>query len=158
MLLLLLDEDHRLIAREARSWERVLARLRAEQLDGDLAAGVAPESTALLAIRAQILVRPRVRRGLVRSLRQVLLEATGPDTHRYGPRIPVRRERVADARPAFESLIRHLLAPGPVSARLVARVKELLTDGYGPLYCAESLEDLRGRAEDAIEASSRPQA
>ena len=41
-------------------------------------------------------------------------------------------ERVAKARPELETLIEHLLAPAPVSARGVAIVQLLLSDGLGP--------------------------
>jgi hypothetical protein len=36
-------------------------------------------------------------------------------------------------------LVGALLTPGPVSAELVAQVKDLVTDGYGPLYHADAL-------------------
>lgn len=139
MWVLLVDEDLRMIARRVRPRERVLARLRSERLDHELACGAEPESSPLLAVRAQILVRPGVRRRLARSLRRVLFEASGPDAHPYWGKIPVRREAIAVARPSYQALVDALLAPGPVSAELVAQVKDLLTDGYGPLYHADAL-------------------
>src|SRR5271170_4794323 len=76
VMLVLLDEAGCPIARTARPWDRVAVRLRAFSLDRDLAAGASPDASVTLALRAQMLVRPRYRRELARSVRRVLMAAT----------------------------------------------------------------------------------
>ena len=152
------DRDLGLISRPARPWERVAARVWADRLDRALARGTAPESSCLLAVRAHTLTRPSVRRGLARSLQRVLVEASGPLPHRLWAKVPVRRDTVSDARPVIQSMIDQLLTPGPMSACMVAHVKDLLTDGYGPLYHAGAAADLRVQVLNEIDAPFGPPA
>jgi len=156
MWILIVDPDHRLIGRSARAWERVVARLRADRLDRALAQGTPPESTPVLAVRAQVLVGSRMRRDLARSLWRVLAETSEPKPARAWGRVPVMRERIGAARPELLGLIDYLTAPGPVSARVVAEVKDLITDGLGPLYNRRSHDDLRERAQHALDAVAQP--
>ena len=71
-------------------------------------------------------------------------------------RVPLLRERIGEARPEFLELIDYLTAPGPVSAQVVADVKDLITDGVGPLYNRRSRDDLRQRARRALDAVAHP--
>jgi len=150
-MLVLLDEAGCPIARTARPWDRIAVRLRAFSLDSDLAAGASPDSSVALALRAQMLVRPRYRRGLARSARRVLTAATQSP---FGSRlaVPVCRDRVAGSSEEFADLIRRLLAAGPVSARGVAQASVLVADASGPLYRRASAGDLRARVRDAADA------
>ena len=157
MWILFHDPDHRLIGRHALVWECVAARLAATRLDRALAQGAPPEGSALLAVRAQILVRPRMRRDLARCLRRVLAEVDGPGPARSRGRVPLMRDRIAAARPALLEMIEYVSGPGPVSAAVVAGVRDLLTDGVGPLYNRRSQDDLRERARQALDALEQPQ-
>jgi hypothetical protein len=150
-MLVLLDEADCPIARTARPWDRLAARLHAFSLDRDLAAGASPDASMALALRAQMLVRPRYRRDLARSARRVLTAATQPP---FGSRlsVPICRDRVAGSSEEFADLIRGLLAPGPVSARGVAQASVLVADASGPLYRRASAGDLRARVRDAADA------
>ena len=148
----LADEDgiytHRIAMRD-----RLSARLHADRWDQELARGGAPESSAPLALHAQTLVSSACRRRLASSLRRILEDAKGgglPEWNALGPRhhlvhvLPARRE--------IEALIRLLLAPAPVSARGVALVRILLTDGGGPLYRRTAALDLRTEIRTATQA------
>ena len=142
--------DHRLRAREPTARERVWACLLARRLDRALAAGVSPEGSALLALRAQALVRSRVRHRLACALQRILSEATEPPQRRSPARVPVRRDTVRGASEGIEGLIHRLLAPAPVSAAGVAQVLLLATDGTVPLYHRGSVQDLSGTIEQAV--------
>ena len=79
-MLILLDDLERCVAtRPATPGERVAARVRATRLDRDLAAGVSPDSSAALALRAQVLLTdgagPLYYGGQSDDLRAVILDA-----------------------------------------------------------------------------------
>ncbi len=156
-MLLLLDNDCPFMA-PVRPWDRIVATIRAGQLDADLARGVSPDASAPLALRAQVLARPSVRAGLAQSAERILAMAAGPagPVRRLGvgspAPVPVRRDRVRAASGELGELIRQLRQPGPVPVRGVAKVRMLLADGGGPLYHRASRDDLRARLRDASEA------
>jgi hypothetical protein len=134
--------DDGVVARRARVRDRVVAWWRAGSLERELACGVAPESRPALALRAQALVTPTVRAGLARQLQRVVRDAQVG--HRsLAAKIPTRSREVVAAAHELDALAVRLLAPGPVSARGVAKVRVLLTDGAGPLYYHGATEELR---------------
>jgi hypothetical protein len=130
------------------------ARLRASRLDRRLGAGEPPESSALLALRAQMLVRPAACRELARTLLRVLALASGP-SHATAM-VRVSRHRVRAAAPELHALVDRLLADGPVSAYGVARLRTLLADGSGPVYHEECPDDLAARLRDVRAALDVP--
>jgi hypothetical protein len=65
-------------------------------------------------------------------------------------KIRPRPRAVAAAAQEMDLLAARLLAPGPVSARGVAQVRLLLTDGCGPLYFDGSGVDLRAALARAL--------
>jgi hypothetical protein len=152
MLILIDGLDQCVTTKAATPWEWFVSHVRAAGLDRDLAAGASPDACALLALRAQVLVQPSMRRLLARRVRQVLAEATGEDALRFlDPRIPIQRNRVVDAADALQALIECLLLPGPLPARGVAMARLVLTDGAGPLYNPSAADDLRARVLAAVE-------
>jgi hypothetical protein len=150
-MLLLLDKAGCPVASTARPWDRLLVRLRAFRLDKDLADGASPEASAALALRAQLLVHPRHRRDLARSLRRVLTTAKRSPLGSRLP-VPVCRDRVRDCEGEFGELIGRLQAAGPVPARGVAMAGLLLADASGPLYHRASPDDLGVRVREAANA------
>ena len=87
------------------------------------------------------------------SLRRILEDAEGgglPEWNALGPRRHL--VHVRPARREIEELIKLLLAPAPVSARGVALVRILLTDGGGPLYRRAAALDLRTEIRTATQA------
>jgi hypothetical protein len=175
LMFVLLDEGGCPVARPARLRDRLMARIRAGRLDGDLAGGASPDATVALALRAQLLVRERTRRELAEGTRRLLASAmhataanpshtpaTNP-SHALaarGPqmpaarrsRVPARRDRVSESAEELGDLIRRLLADGPVAARGVALASALLSDGSGPLYHRANADDLRARVREAVNA------
>jgi hypothetical protein len=136
-----------LVERKVRARDVWAARLRASRLDRRLGAGEPPESSALLAVRAQWLVRPAACRALARTLVRVLALAAGPS--RATAPVRVSRRRVRAAAPELHGLVDRLLAGGPVSAYGIAQLRALLADGSGPVYHGGCPDDLAARLRDA---------
>jgi hypothetical protein len=139
-------------ARPVRLRDRIVARVRAFDLDRRLADGVAPERSAALALRARRLVDPRYGERLARRLGEVVHEALLGRRRRVS--IPVRLDAVAAVAGEIDDLARRLAAPRAASVRGIAQVGLLLSDGAGPLYSARAAEDLGAavrRARAALE-------
>jgi hypothetical protein len=165
----LLDDDlGRLTIRRLSPWHRLLARGLAASLDRQLAGGARPEANAILAARAMVLTSARYRRALAANLRRMLAASAASASPRALPRpvssaraagvalpphVPIRRDRIARSAPELTELADYLTARGPVPARGVALVSQLLADGGGPLYRAggrQDLGDLVGQAAQAL--------
>jgi hypothetical protein len=152
MLLILENRAGQITVHDATPFERVLARVHHFRLDQDLARGASPDANALLALRAQFLVCRPVRHRLARTFVAIIAEATGPPARPGRMRVPVRRGCVREAADVLQALVDRLLTPGPISARGMAQVQRILTDGSGPLYYPGTEEQLRSTVQDALEA------
>jgi hypothetical protein len=163
MQVLLEDDLGRLTLRRLRPWDRIRARCLAARLDGELARGARPELNADLAARAVRLTSMRSRRELARSLQRILaaglagsrggpMAADPPARVASQPHVPIRRDRVSRSASELAELAAHLVQPGPVPARGVAMVYQLLTDGGGPLYRRACRDDLTAIVEQATQA------
>lgn len=125
------------VRRRGGRWPRVrlalIARWRAAQLDRQLAAGVSPAASSLLAMRSERLTSPRFRArvadGLSRSIRDVETRTPG-----FSAAARPHRAEVVAARTVLATLDRRLRGAEPVSARGVALLESLLTDGTSALY------------------------
>ncbi len=159
----LLDDDlGRLTVRRLRPWHRMLARGLATRLDRQLADGVPPEASAILAARAMFLTSVGFRRALAASLRRILAASASPDRPQQPatsvarrPYVPLRRDRIARSAAGLAGLAGFLAEQGPVPAQGVAMVSQLLTDGGGPLYRAGRRDDLNAIIERASQALIR---
>jgi hypothetical protein len=135
----------------ARAMQLTSARFRA-----DLAAslrGLLAEADSLAGSRTQTPRRPgdRPSHG-VRTAGELALLAGGGRSRRaagpgspgsvYRPRVPICQSRIRRSAPELADLAGRLAAPGPVPARGVAMVGQLLADGLGPLYRPACREDL----------------
>jgi hypothetical protein len=138
------------VARPARLRERLAARWRAGSLERELARGTAPETGAALALRAQWLIGPAARVMLARRLLALVGDARRRNVW-PGAKVRPPRQAIVAAAPDLDLIATRLLAPGPVSARGVAQVRLLLTDGCGPLYFDGSSVDLRSALARALE-------
>ena len=121
---------------EASITTRVIAELFATRFDKQLAAGVAPEPGSVLAAHVFQLASAGERRKLAKALHHSLCEAHSPRT-RMSATIPVDRSAVAAAVGLIDQVVLRLTGPRPVSARGVARLRLLLSDGAGPMYWPE---------------------
>jgi hypothetical protein len=165
MHVLLEDDQGRLTLCRLRPWHRLAARFLAGRLDHELASGARPEADPSLAARAIRLTSTNFRRDIAVSLQRLLAARS-----RHGaesalampayscarlagsPHVPVQQARISRSAPEIEELAGRLIAPGPVPARGVAMVTQLLTDGGGPLYRRACHEDLRAIVEQATRA------
>ena len=139
--LLLVDPEHpqQLTARFNTRWASLVARLRASSLDRILAQGRSPESNRFLAVRAQMLVSPVMRRELVQNWENLLVQARRPPVVR-DPRVRLNRECIIACESDIAEMLKALLSP-LAPARGTAMAIRLLSDGTGPLYN-------RGRSAD----------
>ena len=158
MLIVVNDVAGCFVIRPATRWERALVCLRADSLDRRLAAGAEPETDALLALRAAVLVRPIVRLRLAHGLQGILREAASPDPYRRSMLSAVARANVRNAADLLARLIERLLAPWPVSPCGMAKVNIMLTDGAGPLYYPAKTDQLRRTIHAAIDDLDAPMA
>ena len=127
------DDSLRNTFTEASIVTRVIAELFATRLDKQLVAGVAPEPGSVLAAHVSRLASAGERRTLAKALHHSLCEAHSRHT-RMSPTIPVDRSAVAAAVGLIDQVVQRLTGPRPVSARGVARLRLLLSDGAGPMY------------------------
>jgi hypothetical protein len=123
--------------------------------------GTSPEASASLAARAARLTSTEFRCDLAASLRRILVAAGEParPVAAAAPlgsarplRVPLRTARISRSAPLLADLASRLLEPGPVPARGVALVVQLLADGTGPLYREAARDDLGTLAERAARA------
>jgi len=168
----LLDDDlGRLTVGRLRPWHHALARVQAGRLDRQLAAGTRPETSAILAARAMRLTSMVYRRALAASLQRMLAaSASASRSPRARPRlavapssagvarqpvVPLRLDEIARSASGLAGLAVCLAEQGPVPARGVAMVSQLLADGGGPLYRTGGREDLDAVIERACHALIR---
>jgi hypothetical protein len=119
----------------------------APSLDRRLAAGDVPESSRLLATRAQILVSPEQRRALTRWWEH-LLDVTASQPVRPLRRLPLCRDLITAAASSVREMLVALETPAPVPVRGVAMASLLLCDGTGPLYNPLAPLDLLGAVRE----------
>jgi len=140
----------RLAVRPSRLADRLSARLFGASLDRQLAAGREPESSPLLAARAQHIVALRSRRRLAGDWEHLLRSARRARGV-YQRAVPVRRDRIIAAEPAIRELARRMTAPLPVPARGVAMATALLTDPLGPVFNPHSAVSLAAALEAVMD-------
>jgi hypothetical protein len=129
---------------------RVTARVRAYQLDRQLAVGVPAPAGSALAVHQARLTSVAERESIAWALRQAVCEV------RFGgsplsPRIPVHSTNIAAAEDLIDAITLRLHSPRPVSARGMARLRVVMSDGCGPLY-RFGRGDLSGRLGAALAA------
>jgi hypothetical protein len=135
----------------SRTRARLSARLRSQDLDRALAAGVSPDSGAALSLRAQALLGVKARSALARSIHRLIDDALHPVAV-VTPRIPTCRRKILRSRSSLEALAARLVRGDPVDVHGVARVAVLLADCCGPLYDRPTADDLEPAVQRALEA------
>ena len=86
---------------------------------------------------------------LADGIHRVLAEARG-SRRLFVAQVPLCRRGVLAAADQLEELAARLVAPGPLSARGIAQVRLLLTDGRSPLYFGATTEGLRAAVSRAL--------
>ncbi len=138
-----------LVLEPLRLTDRVLARTRGAALDHQLAAGCLPESTRLLAARAQDIVALPRRASLAGNWDHLLRVARRAPSRRTRT-VPLRAAAILAAEPAIRELMERLTAPLPVGAQGVATARVLLTDPTSPVYSRRSPRTLAHQLHAAI--------
>jgi hypothetical protein len=129
---------------------RLTARLLAGRLDRLLAVGApAPAGSALAAHEAR-LTSSAEREAIARALRATVADARGRGLL-LSSRVPLHVPNIAAAEDVIDAVTLRLHSPRPVSARGMARLRQILGDGTGPLY-RYGRGDLRGRLGAALAA------
>jgi hypothetical protein len=143
------DALGRAAARRPSIAARVVARLRADSFDHQTAVGVPAPAGSALAVHQARLTSTAEREAVARSLREALRDSrTGAV---FSSRIPVHPKNIAAAEELIDAITLRLHSPRPVSARGMARLRRVLSDGGGPLY-RYGEGDLRGRLGAALAA------
>ncbi len=129
---------------------RVTARLRAYQLDRQLAVGVPVPAGSALAVHQARLTSVAEREAVARTLRRAV-----DDAHAGGAplssRVSMHPINIRAAEQLIDAITLRLHSPRPVSARGMARLRVVLADGSGPLY-RFGRGDLSGRLGAALAA------
>jgi hypothetical protein len=127
---------------------RVTARLRAYRLDRQLAVGVPAPAGSALAVHQARLTSAAEREAIARALRLAVRDARTGGIPRSS-RIPVDPSNIAAAEDLIDAITLRLHSPRPVSARGMARLRVVMSDGCGPLY-RYGRGDLSGRLGAAL--------
>jgi hypothetical protein len=138
-----------LVMEPVRRTDRLLARACGASLDQQLAAGCLPESTRLLAARAQHIVSLPRRTSLAASWGHLLSAARRAPSPRVHA-VPLRSATILAAEPEIRELMQSLTTALPVAARGVAMASVLLTEPTSPVYSRRGPRSLADRLQDAI--------
>jgi hypothetical protein len=137
---------------EASAVVRVAARLWAARFDRMLAVGTPVRAGTALSVHARRITTVPEREAIARTLRRAIRETTDPlPPLRRSSRLPVHRGNVASAETTIDTITLRLHSPRPITARGMARLRVLLSDGAGPFY-QNGRGDLQGRLGAALAA------
>ena len=127
---------------------RLRARLRAYQLDRQLAVGVPAPAGSALAVHQARLTSGVERAAVARTLRRAVHDAHAGGAP-LSSRVPVHPTNIRAAEELIDAITLRLHSPRPVSARGMARLRVVLADGCGPMY-RFGRGDLSGRLGAAL--------
>jgi hypothetical protein len=129
---------------------RLSARFRAARLDRLIAVGVPARAASAQAAHEARLTSRAERDAIARSLRTTVADARGRGVL-SSSRLPLHVPNITAAADVIGAVTLRLDSPLPVSARGMARLRLILSDGAGPLY-RYGRGDLRGRLGAALAA------
>jgi len=127
--------------------------LRRDALDRALADGARPDDTPALALRARQLATRREAEHVGERLEAILHELDLPPARALTSRAPLQRAQIIAARPFVANLAQRLHDVEHPHAVGIARARQLVVDGSGPLYAPSppgTLARLAWRAADAL--------
>ena len=130
---------------------RLSAHIRSRALDRALAAGVSPDSSATLSVRARALIGATARADLAHSIRRVIKDARHP-LRPLTPHAPLCRAKIIRSAKSLEKLARRLVSDDPVDVRGVAQVRLLLIGDRGALFDRPGANDLEPALQEAMQA------
>lgn len=130
---------------------RLSTRMRSRALDRALAAGVSPDSSAALSVRAHTLIGRPSRVVLARIVRGLIRDACQPLTP-LTPSVPLCKRKITRSADTLEELAVRLLDNDPVDVRGVAQIRLLLIGDRGALYDHPGADDLEPALREARQA------
>jgi hypothetical protein len=128
---------------------RLVARLRSQRLDREIAGGADVVRSRTLAARAETLISRETRLEVAAGLEGVLALADGAVPRRMGG-APVRTDEVRAAAEPLRELVDTLRARRPITPRGMAIARRLLHDGRTPVYARAPRGALALAALDAL--------
>ncbi len=114
--------------------DRLIARMLAPWLDGELARGLGTSLSEAHAARAEQLTTKHTRRAMAVSLDRLVDRAENPRRGFLTWVVQPCPEQVLEAVPLIVSIRSRLRSTEPLNAAAVARLKKLLSDRAGPCY------------------------
>ena len=144
------DAARRDDAMRVRFGTRVIARVLAGKFDRMLAVGVPAPQGSALAVHAARLMSVHEREVVARSLRRTVDDAYSRNALRTS-RTALHVPNIKAAKDRIDQVTLRLHSPRPVTARGIARLRVLLSDGAGPMY-RYGRGDLEGRLGAALAA------
>ncbi len=136
---------------------RLRVYLTRGRLDRKIAGGGPYPPTAALALRARQLAKPRTRRQIARSLREIVSYADRRASRRGFSAVVVEPVAVRRARHPILGLAERLEGPAHVNPAGVARAQVLITDGASPLFNRNSpltVTQALYEVQDALESDA----
>jgi hypothetical protein len=140
-----------IISERSRALTRLSTHLRSRALDRALAAGVSPDSSAALSLRAHTLIGKTSRAELAHRIRRVINDARHP-LRPPTPHVPLCRRKIVRSAPTLENLANRLLGDDPVDVRGIAQIRLLLIGDRGALYDYPAADDLEPALQEAMQA------
>ena len=128
---------------------RLTARVRAGRYDRLLSVGVTPEPGSPLAAHCARLTSTTERYAIARSLRRAVRDGHDHTPTTWSSRIPLNVANITAAEELIDRVTQRLHSPRSISARGMARLRLVLSDGAGPLY-RFGRGDLPGRLGAAL--------
>jgi hypothetical protein len=151
--LLLTDQNNPscIISERSRAVTRLSSHLRSRALDRALAAGVSPDSSAALSLRAHTLIGTASRAELAHRIHTLIKDARHP-LHPLTPHAPLCRRKIVRSAPTLEHLADLLLGDDPVDVQGIAQIRLLLIGDRGALYDHPGADDLEPALQEAMQA------
>jgi len=140
-----------IISERSRARTRLSTHLRSRALDRALAAGISPDASAALSLRAHALIGIAARAGLARTIRSLIRDARHP-LHPLTPHVRLCRRKIIRSARTLEGLAERLISGEPVDARGVAQIRLLLIGDSGALYDYPAANDLEPALREAFQA------
>jgi hypothetical protein len=130
---------------------RFWTRLHSRALDQALAAGVSPDTSIALSLRAHALISPRSRKRLARSVRRLIRDAQHP-VGPLDPSVPICRRKILRSSKTLEQLAVRLDSVDPVDARGAAKSHLLVNQSRGPVCDGPMHDDLEPAIRHVLRA------
>lgn len=124
--------------------------VRRRALERRLIAGEDPAADPLLARRAAQLAGRRMRDASAETLERLLRETRRIGGRRLSSAIPASRHEVLLAEPFLIRMIARLRDDHPIWPSGIARIRDMIADGCGPLYTGEPAGAVREWAQAVL--------